>query len=217
MQLAAELVRDGGRLAMVVPAELLQVQYAAELRERLPRLFDAVYVIAFDRLVFPAIQQEVLLLLGDGRNRNAQTRGRLYTRQVADGEALLSLAKASDAVAHVPERHTHADMKWTSLFLEDDEFGALRDAADSGTLDRLGALADVDVGIVTGRNSFFVVTEGTAQRLGLDGRAVDVVGRTAALKSIRFTEADQMRYGAVSVCGRSGPRVHGSTVADRRP
>ena len=196
VQLAAELVRDGGRLAMVVPAELLQVQYAAELRERLPMLFDAVSVIAFDRLVFPAIQQEVLLLLGDGRNRNAQTRGRLYTRQVADGEALLSLAKVSDAVAHVPERHTHADMKWTSLFLEDDEFGALSDAADSGTLDRLGALADVDVGIVTGRNSFFVVTEGTAQRLGLDGRAVDVVGRTAALKSIRFTEADLMRYGA---------------------
>ena len=26
----AELVRDGGRLAMVVPAELLQVRYAAE-------------------------------------------------------------------------------------------------------------------------------------------------------------------------------------------
>ena len=32
VQLAAELLREGGRLAMVVPAELLQVQYAAELR-----------------------------------------------------------------------------------------------------------------------------------------------------------------------------------------
>ena len=196
VQLAAELVRDGGRLAMVVPAELLQVQYAAELRERLPTLFEAVWVIAFDRLVFPDIQQEVLLLLGDGRNRNARTRGRLYTRQVADGDALLSMARPADAVAHAPERRTHAGMKWTSLFLEDNEFDALRDAAGGGILDRLGALADVDVGIVTGRNSFFVVTGGTAQRLGLDGRAVDVVGRTAALKSIRFTPEDQLRYGA---------------------
>ena len=172
------------------------MQYAAELRERLPTLFDAVWVIAFDRLVFPDIQQEVLLLLGDGRNRNGRTRGRLYTRQVADGDALLSMAAPAGAVAHAPERRTHADMKWTSLFLEDDEFGALREAAGSGMLDRLGALADVDVGIVTGRNSFFVVTGGTAQRLGLDGRAVDVVGRTAALKSIRFTADDQLRYGA---------------------
>ena len=95
----------------------------------LPRLFDAVFVIAFDRLVFPDIQQEVLLLLGDGRNRNAQTYGRLYTRQVVDGSALLSMARTSGLVSHVPERHTHAHMKWTSLFLEDDEFRALSDAA----------------------------------------------------------------------------------------
>ncbi len=198
VQLAAELVRDGGRLAMVVPAELLQVQYAAELRDRLPMLFDAVSVIAFDRLVFPDIQQEVLLLLGDGRNRNAQTCGRLYTRQVADGEALLSMARSADITSHAPERHTHADMKWTSLFLEDDEFRTLRAAVHSGSLDLMGELADVDVGIVTGRNSFFVVTEGTARRLGLDGHAVDVIGRTAALKSIRFTEDDLMRYGTAN-------------------
>ena len=218
VQLAAELVHDGGRLAMVVPAELLQVQYAAELRDRLPRLFDAVFVIAFDRLVFPDIQQEVLLLLGDGRNRNPRTYGRLHTRQVADGEALLSMAKTTDVVAHVPERHTHAEMKWTSLFLEDGEFRALSAAAGSGLLDRLGALADVDVGIVTGRNSFFVVTEATAQSLGLDGRAVDVVGRTAALKSIRFTAADLRRYGTehrsklIDLSGQ--PRASFSTALD---
>ena len=212
VQLAAELVRDGGRLAMVVPAELLQVQYAAELRDRLPRLFDAVFVIAFDRLVFPDIQQEVLLLLGEGRNRNPQTYGRLYTRQVANGEALLSMARTADLVSHVPERHTHADMKWTSLFLEDDEFRALSDAAESGALDRMGDLAGVDVGIVTGRNSFFVVTEGTAQRLGLDGRAVDVVGRTAALKSIRFTADDLQRYDPPRAGRRGGRRRYALRV-----
>ena len=96
VQLAAELLRDGGRLAMVVPAELLQVQYAAELRYRLPILFDDIFVIAFDELVFPDIQQEVLLLLGEGRNRSPTTYGRLHTMQVANGKALLALAKISD-------------------------------------------------------------------------------------------------------------------------
>ena len=195
VQLAAELLRDGGRLAMVVPAELLQVQYAAELRYRLPILFDDIFVIAFDELVFPDIQQEVLLLLGEGRNRSPTTYGRLHTMQVANGKALLALAKISDIVSHLPERHTHPDMKWTSLFLEDDEFYTLQEVADNGRLDRLGRLADVDVGIVTGRNSFFVVTREDARRLGLNGHAVDIVGRTAALKSIRFTEDDLWRYG----------------------
>lgn len=146
IQLAAELLADGGRLAMVVPAELLQVQYAAELRHRLPMLFDDVFVIAFDELVFPDIQQEVLLLLGEGRNRNRTACGRLHTRQVVNGEELPTLAQASDIVSHLPERHTHRDMKWTSLFLEDDEFRVLRKGAAAGRLDRLGRLADVDAG-----------------------------------------------------------------------
>ena len=194
IQLAAELLADGGRLAMVVPAELLQVQYAAELRHRLPMLFDDVFVIAFDELVFPDIQQEVLLLLGEGRNRDPKAYGRLHTRQVVNGEDLLALARTSDIVSHLPERHAHEDMKWTSLFLEDDEFCVLREAADDGRLDRLGRLADVDVGIVTGRNRFFVVTRDEAERLGLAGHVVDVVGRTAAVKSIRFTRGDLRRY-----------------------
>ena len=194
IQLSAELLCDGGRLAMVVPAELLQVQYAAQLRDRLPRLFDDVHVVAFDELVFPDIQQEVLLLLCEGRNRESGACGRLHTLEVANGAGLLGLGSSSDLVSHLPERYTHEKMKWTSLFLEDDEFAMLRDVASQGSLARLGSLADVDVGIVTGRNKFFVVSEADAERFVLDGRAVDVVGRTGALKSLRFTESDLRRY-----------------------
>jgi adenine-specific DNA methylase len=35
VQLSIELLQEGGRLAMVVPAELLQVKYTHELRDRL--------------------------------------------------------------------------------------------------------------------------------------------------------------------------------------
>ena len=195
VQLAVEMLRDGGRLAMVVPAELLQVQYAAELRHRLPMLFDDVTVIAFRELVFPQIQQEVVLLLGEGRNRDRGSYGKLHTLELVNGQALVSSASAANAVSHLPERHTHEDMKWTSLFLEDGEFNLLRDVADLNSLDRLGRLADVDVGIVTGRNSFFLVTEDQAERLGLNGHAVNVVGRTAALKSFRFTQEDMRQFG----------------------
>ena len=198
VQLAAELLRDGGRLAMVVPAELLQVQYAAELRYRLPLLFDDVFVIAFDQLVFPEIQQEVLLLLGEGRNRDPDRRGRLHMRELSNGEELFKLGESAGVASHLPDRHTHDDMKWTSLFLDQDEFRLLRDVAHSGGLDRLGNLADVDVGIVTGRNSFFLVSTARAEQLGLDGRAVDVVGRTGALKSIRFTADDLRSYAETS-------------------
>ncbi len=193
--LSAELLKQGGRLAMVVPAELLQVQYAAELRHRLPALFDEVLVIAFRELVFPEIQQEVLLLLADGRNRDQGKMGQLRTLEVRNGQELPNIEDLSRAISHLPERHANQEMKWTSLFLEVGEFQMLRESLDAAHIKRLGDYAEVDVGIVTGRNSFFVIADNRAQDLAVDKHAVNVVGRTAALKSIRFTDADFREFG----------------------
>ena len=52
-QLSVELLQEGGRLAMVVPAELLQVKYAHELRERLATQFEHIVIVGFKRLVPP--------------------------------------------------------------------------------------------------------------------------------------------------------------------
>ncbi len=195
VQLAAELLHEGGRLAMVVPAELLQVQYAAELRFRLPTLFENVTLVAFDELVFPQIQQEVVLLLADGRRRGEQRPGRLHVRQVTNGHALLTGGTAPTRTVLGPEvQNNGTAMKWTSLFLHEQEDTLLRTCSEDRQLHRLGDLADVDVGIVTGRNSFFVVSEEQAQQLGAGSRALDVVGRTSALKSIRFTDEDMRCY-----------------------
>ena len=195
VQLSTELLRDGGRLAMVVPAELLQVKYAAELRYRLPRLFEDVHIVAFDELVFPEIQQEVVLLLAEGRHR-PETCGKLHTLRATNGESLLAESAPSAIVSHAPTRHTHSEMKWTSLFLEDKEFDVLKGCSEDHVLSRLGQHADVDVGIVTGRNSFFVLSETEATRLAATDYSLDVVGRTSALKSIRFDGDDLARYRA---------------------
>ena len=49
---------------MVLPAELLQVTYAGELREYLAGHYSELTVVTFRRLVFDGIQQETVLLLG---------------------------------------------------------------------------------------------------------------------------------------------------------
>ena len=194
VQLSVELLRDGGRLAMVVPAELLQVQYAGQLRDRLSLLFDDVLIIAFDELVFPDIQQEVVLLLAEGRNRNRETHGKLHTIQLLNGSELIANLDTGLKVPHLPERHTREGMKWTSLFLDDDQFDILDRVEREPDLSPLGFFAEVDVGIVTGRNSFFVINEHDAERLQVNGHAIDVVGRTSALKSIYFTKGDAKVY-----------------------
>ena len=195
VQLAAEMLRDGGRLAMVLPAELMQVQYAAELRFRLPHLFEDVSIITFGELVFPEIQQEVVLLLAEGRRRSGKAAGRLHAHQVRNGDALLDQGPLARLTPELPERYTHEQMKWTALFLDRSEFQVLDACLSHQEFGRLGSWVDVDVGIVTGRNSFFVVDRDEALKLGVDGHVLDVVGRTSALKSIRFTQDDLHGYG----------------------
>jgi adenine-specific DNA methylase len=46
-----------------LPAELLQVSYAKPLRNFLAHFFHKINIISFEKLVFPDIQQEVVLLL----------------------------------------------------------------------------------------------------------------------------------------------------------
>jgi len=194
VQLGAELIKDGGRLAMVIPAELLQVQYAAELRARLPILFDDVLIVGFDELVFPEIQQEVVLLLAEGRNRSRKSAGRLHTMQLKNGFELIKTFEDGLKVSHLPDRQARAEMKWTSLFLPTDEFAVLDDTVTGRGLKRIGDYAQVDVGIVTGRNKFFVINEVDARFMKVNGYAVNVVGRTSALKSISFTQNDIRSY-----------------------
>ena len=56
---------------MVLPAELLSVNYAREVRRFLLRRFGRVRLIMFEERVFPGVQEEVLLLLAEG-NGGAQ-------------------------------------------------------------------------------------------------------------------------------------------------
>jgi adenine-specific DNA-methyltransferase len=191
--LCIELIREGGRMAMVVPAELLQVKYASELRAKLTRAFDHIIVIGFRKLVFPEIQQEVVLLLAEGRRRLAGPTSDIQTLEFDDGSDLVR-GNLDDAIRHVPSKHARNGMKWTSLFLSEPAFAALDDAQRATGLTKLGALGMVDVGIVTGRNSFFVLSKAQRESMGILRYTVRTVGRTSALKSLVFGQDAFARY-----------------------
>lgn len=196
VQLCAELVVEDGRMALVLPAELLQVGYAQQLRDRLPALFDQLVLIAFDELVFPDIQQEVVLLLAAGRSDRGRKAGTFHTLRLRNGEQLISPGLFEDQVEHAPSRHAQPGMKWTALFLDGNDFEILESTYRRADVAKLGEYARVDVGVVTGRNSFFVMQARTADEIGINGFAVPVVGRTSALKSIRFNDGDMAAYRA---------------------
>ncbi len=190
VQLSVELLKKGGRLAMVLPAELLQVGYAGQLRDRITAVFDHVVLVGFDELVFPEIQQEVVLLLAEGKRTSTDRVSDIHTLQLRNGKALLELWSLGETVRHLPVKHSRKSMKWTSLFLTSEAFDALDSVERLKGIKKLGDYAQVDVGVVTGRNSFFVMDTEQVEKLKVNGSMVSVVGRTSALKSIIFSNED---------------------------
>ncbi len=197
VQLSIELLRPRGRLAMVVPGELLQVKYASQLRHQLSVKFDHVILVGFRKLVFPEIQQEIFLLLADGKKKAATSQSNIHTLEFDDGEELLAVNSLTDAVAHLPAKHSRNGMKWTALFLDERSFSALDDAEKAKGLKKLGDLASVDIGIVTGRNSFFILTTELKDKLQANNLTIPIIGRTSALKSTSFNSEDFSQYSTI--------------------
>ncbi len=192
--LSIELLGSGGNLAMVVPAEILQVKYAAELRERLSHTFSRITLITFDRLVFPAIQQEVVLLLAEDKVPFSVS-AEIRTLEFRDGEALLKqLPHFHQEVGGRPKKMAQNGLKWTAFFLDEEAFQTLLATRQHPTLSPLGEWARVEVGIVTGRNAFFVLTHSQREALQAQDFTVPVVGRTGALQSLFFTLTDFEHY-----------------------
>jgi len=183
------LLKEDGRLAMVIPAELFQVNYAAEVRQFLSDYFSRVTLITFQRLVFEDIQQEVVLLLAE---RNHTPNGGIRAVELNDIEDLDTLTSARlDAVELKPM--DHSTEKWTQYFLDPDEIYLLREMREYPGITPANQVLDVDVGIVTGRNAFFVLTQNQIKTYDLEPYLERIVCRSGHLTGAIFGAADWQR------------------------
>ena len=66
---ATAFVAPRGRLAMVLPAEMLHAQYASEVVSFLARSYGRLQLAVFEERVFPGALEEVVLLFADGRGK----------------------------------------------------------------------------------------------------------------------------------------------------
>jgi len=176
------LLNEQGRLAMVIPAELLQVKYAAALRRFISDYYSRVTLITFKSLVFEEIQQEIVLFLGE-RGHSAHTGIRTF--ELDDISDLYSYNHEKVARGEVKPLDHSAD-KWTQYFLHTPEIELLREMRAHPQLTHSGQVIDVDVGVVTGLNKFFVLSEQQIQEEALEKYTERIVSRSGHLSGIVF-------------------------------
>jgi len=154
---AATFLRPGGRLGLVLPAELLSVNYAAAVRRFLLQRFRSVRLILFEERVFPGVMEEVVLLLAEGDGPC----DRFDLMQVRDIGALPNLGQPT----WTPPP---AAGKWSGLILPDEVGNAIAELESSGSFQTLGDWGTVGLGAVTGGNNFFCLSVAAAQEEKLD-------------------------------------------------
>lgn len=186
LAISASLLTEQGRLALVIPAELFQVGYASEVRQFLAEYFSQINIVTFQRLVFPEIQQEVVLVLAD----RAATRQRgIRVHEVADASMLsdIDLGRlAKKAIKPID----HASEKWTKYFLEKEEIHLLRELRERTDVPQLRKFIDIDVGVVTGDNDYFLLNAEDRSSWKLEASTIPIVGRSSALSGTFFDEDD---------------------------
>lgn len=201
---ATASLKPGGRLALVLPAEILQVTYAAQLRSYLTDHFERIDVIACNELFFENAEQEVVLLLADGALA-AATEDNTCRVALTAAETVADITDIRPALLldrAEPKIMRHDSEKWLKYFLDNRQISFMRELRDAEITSSMSAHASIDVGVVTGKNEFFVLSTDQVKDFGLEGYTTPLVSRSVQLKGSQLGKADWRSLAA------DGNRVH---------
>jgi adenine-specific DNA-methyltransferase len=200
-----QFLAPGGRMGQVLPAELLYSQYARPVVEYIAQSFESVTIAMFETKVFPGALEEVVLLFADGFGQGpAPGIGVLPLRDLGqltldkiDGKGRGYLDPTLPLLRLLP-------MKSQRLY------GRL---AQHPKVKTLGALASVDIGVVTGANEFFLRSRDEIEARGFDPSLFRVgVAKATDIEGARFGKAD-MR--SLDARGRKTALLDAAGASDR--
>jgi adenine-specific DNA-methyltransferase len=178
---ACAFLKPEGRLAMVLPAELLTVGYAEPIRRWLGTRFAAVHLVLFEQLQFADAEEQVVVLVARGSGGCSA----LALHQVRDAAELAG----QHLFDSEPVAWGRPEDKWTDLLLPLQR-RSLFQSATARAFSRLDAYGEVELGTVTGANAFFTLNESTRAEYNLsESHLARVVPPGARhIPGTRFTE-----------------------------
>ncbi len=186
------LLREHGRLAMVIPAELLQVTYAGQLRQRLADSFRRITIYACNEMFFEHAEQEVVLLLAEGKLAIVDSTNKCDISLV-EADSVMELLQSDPQLAKRstrPKIVQHDSEKWLKYFLDTGEIDFMRSLREHTEICTLRQHASVDVGVVTGNNSFFVLNQEQVVTFDVADFVIPLVGRSSQLSGTVLKAAE---------------------------
>lgn len=151
-------LRRGGRIGLVVPAELLSVNYAGPVREYLMEKFSDVRIVMFDHQVFEEAETDAVLLIASGWEEGPARD--VHYLQVGNADELVEVSSSS--AWERMETGPVPGHKWTIGRDGRAVADLLAKAVSSNYVVPLETWGDTTLGAVTGNNRYFAISPGLA-------------------------------------------------------
>lgn len=181
------MLRPGGRLAMVVPAEIIHVTHAQSLRSFLGKECRRLVIIDPEELWFSDTLQGAVILLAEKRRSTTDKAEGLGMYPVKGREFLkLSPSAVFDAPAAINGKTVQG--KWTRALLDPETRALFDELGNHSEVFRFTDVAKVDVGIVTGANKFFLVDDEVVRHYNLAKWAHPMFGRSDHCPGVIYDE-----------------------------
>ncbi|MDE6621406.1 MAG: N-6 DNA methylase [Lachnospiraceae bacterium] len=184
MVACVNLLSEHGKIAFVIPAEIMQVAYAEDLRLFLADHLSRITLITFEELIFPDIEQEIVVFVGE---KDKQEKG---IRIVALNN--LDDLKSFDIGTNGFQKLQHVHEKWTKYFTNDAENALIKQIKGDKQFQKLSDAALINVGITTGNNKYFSVNQEKVNEYELQDVVRPLIGRSSHANSLYFREDDWM-------------------------
>ncbi len=199
---AIQHLAPGGRMAFVLPAEIMHIMHASGLRSLLEQEMSEITIWNLKDMVFSEVLQGVVLLTTVRKDRPFQPlRSRtassgLFDPSTNEKPAEITICEVQNS-EHLPDLlvptmvpTVHTDGEWMFGLLTPAERCITEKVTGLDEVQRFTHYASVDIGIVTGANDFFVVDEQTRDAYGLSEISYPMLAKSDLIKGITYKSKD---------------------------
>ncbi|MEQ9905900.1 N-6 DNA methylase [Pectobacterium aroidearum] len=181
------LLKQGGRMGMVIPSEISHVMHAQSLRNYLGRVCSKIVIIDPKEIWFEDTLQGAVIILAEKKQD---------VNEISQGVGIVSVSGFeflqddpnvlfNDTVGINGET---VEGKWTKATLDIDELKLIKKVIAHPDVRKFKDIAKVDVGIVTGANNYFLVDNEIVKSYELERFAHPMFGRSHHCPGIIYDE-----------------------------
>jgi len=155
---AISFLKTGGRMGLILPAELLHARYARPVLRMILEYFRRVRILTFDIPLFPLVDVlAVVLVAEDAGSRCEDFQVRRVRDSRADGQ-WITTAQWTGADLFTNDRANTAP-RVSEYYLPPDLRSIYRRVSNSESARPVGEILSIDIGYVTGDHDYFHLTK----------------------------------------------------------